>query len=174
MPCVSPDPCVLVLPCCQAEGGTVDASPGSPLRRVWPTRGGSLVSSWKPGLLGMKEIKGRKELRRFPPCSGTAEEPLEVIGAGVSLCRPGPRAAWCPPPHPRVPPLLLPLAGPVPAQEAGLSQSTLHTQDSAVTAATSDGLASCLPSFSGRPQLLLQLACKCANAAMPAQWVLDK
>lgn len=37
MPCVFQDPWGLVLPRCQAEGGTVDASPGSPLRHVWPT-----------------------------------------------------------------------------------------------------------------------------------------
>lgn len=34
--------------------------------------------------------------------------------------------------------LVMPLAGPAPAREAGLPESTLHTQESALTAATSD------------------------------------
>lgn len=34
MPCVFQDPWVLVFPICQAKGGTMDASPGSPLRHV--------------------------------------------------------------------------------------------------------------------------------------------
>lgn len=173
MPCVAPDPWGLVLPSCQAEGGTMDASPGRPLRHAWPTRGGCLASSWKPGSLGMKEIKGGKELRHFPPCNGTAKEPLEVIRAGVSVCQPGPRAAWCPPQHPCV------------ATAVALGKTCPHSGSRALrTHCPPRNRPSLQP-----PQLGLLPACLTSPTApscccswhadmlmlqCPAQWVLDK